>query len=85
MVNKFFYISAGTGGHLFWVEHPFMHGGDHIRPAGQEGLELGEVGEGEEESEADGRPPGFPAEPGGGRGSGGGPSGWGPSQHQGST
>ena len=59
-----------------------MHGGDHVGFAGQEGLELGEVGEGEEESEADGRPAGLPAEPGGGRGSGGGPSGGGTAQHR---
>ena len=30
-----------------------MYGGDRLSPGGKEGLELGEVGEGEEDSEAD--------------------------------
>ena len=59
-----------------------MHGGHHVRPAGQEGLELGEVCEGEEESEAGERSVRLPAEPGGCRGSGGGPSGGGTAQHR---
>ena len=52
MLNIIFvFISAGHWSHLLWVEHPVLYGGDGGRPRGQKVLELGEVGEGEEEGE----------------------------------
>ena len=46
----FVFISASHWGHLLWPQYSQLYGGNGGRPC-QEGVELGEAGEGEEEGE----------------------------------